>query len=182
MDIWTQCYYRWLPVLEIKNGGNPQIDLFNRIILSSISKLQQDLQTRSYDDQAPAASTAAQSIDTLIQNRPMISSFFPFTRNTTNTNELTDILATSSELLTEGSIFDGLSVNQQGADWNDSLFIFPTAILEVANASHGKNIPEQILEEGMKRREIHIYTRNLESDKFKCNDTVQLVYMLTVDK
>lgn len=26
------------------------------------------------------------------------------------------------------------------------------------------------------------YTRNLESDKFKCNDTVQLVYMLTVDK
>lgn len=105
-----QCYYRWLPVLEVKNGGNPQIDLFNRIILSRISKLQQDLQTRTPD--VYSATTSAQTVDKLIQNMPMISSFFPFTRNTSNTNELTDILATSSELLTEGSIFDGLSVQQ----------------------------------------------------------------------
>lgn len=110
LNIWMQCYYRWLPVLEIKNGGNPQIDLFNRMILSSISKLQQDLQTRSHDESTSAAS----SIDTLIQNRPMINSFFPFTRNTTNTDELTDILTTSSEIL-EDSILDDLSV-QQGQD------------------------------------------------------------------
>lgn len=110
LDIWMQCYYRWLPVLEIPHGGNPQIDLFNRMVLSSISKLQQDLQTRSFEEPAAAAT---QSIDQLIQNRPLISSFFPFTRNTTNTNELTDILATSSELLTDGSIFDGLSVQQE---------------------------------------------------------------------
>lgn len=110
LDIWMQCYYRWLPVLEIKNGGNPQIDLFNRMILSSISKLQQDLQTRTFNDTAKSSSTKSE--DNLIQNMPMISSFFPFTRNTSNTNELTDILATSSELLTEGSIFDGLSVQQ----------------------------------------------------------------------
>lgn len=108
-----QCYYRWLPVLEIKNGGNPQIDLFNRMILNRISKLQQDLQTRTFDDpNTRKQSTATKSDDNLLNTMPMISSFFPFTRNTTNTNELTDILATSSELLTEGSIFDGLSVQQ----------------------------------------------------------------------
>lgn len=113
MDIWTQCYYRWLPVLEIKNGGNPQIDLFNRMILNRISKLQQDLQMRPNDvDTTKTATTATKPDDNLLQTMPMISSFFPFTRNTTNTNELTDILATSSELLTEGSIFDGLSVQQ----------------------------------------------------------------------
>lgn len=109
-----QCYYRWLPVLEIKNGGNPQIDLFNRMILSSISKLQQDLQTRTFDDSKPP-SAPNQSDENLIQNMPLISSFFPFTRNTRDNNDLTDILTISNELLTEGSIFDGLSV-QQGQD------------------------------------------------------------------
>lgn len=110
LEIWMQCYYRWLPVLEIKNGGNPQIDLFNRMILSSISKLQQDLQTRAFDDSNSVKPTSTKSDDNLIQNMPMISSFFPFTRNTTNTNDLTEILASSNELLAEGSIFDGLSV------------------------------------------------------------------------
>lgn len=98
-----------MPVLEIKNGGTPQIDLFNRMILSSISKLKQDLQTQHIDD---SATTSAQSIENLLQNMPSISSFFPFTPNTSNTNQFTDILATSSELLAEGSIFDGLSVQQ----------------------------------------------------------------------
>lgn len=113
MDIWMQCYYRWVPVLEIKNGGNPQIDLFNRMILNRISKLQQDLQTRTIDIDARKPTTTTMSDnDDLLQTMPMISSFFPFTRNTSNSNELTDILATSSELLTEGSIFDGLSVQQ----------------------------------------------------------------------
>lgn len=84
------------------------------MILNRISKLQQDLQTRTFDDPNARKQSTASKIDNdnLLHTMPMISSFFPFTRNTTNTNELTDILATSSELLTEGSIFDGLSVQQ----------------------------------------------------------------------
>lgn len=112
LDIWMQCYYRWLPVLEIKNGGNPQIDLFNRMILSRISKLQQELQTQTFENATPRNSTSTKSNANLLQTMPLISSFFPFTRNTTNTNELTNILANSNELLTEGSIFDGLSMQQ----------------------------------------------------------------------
>lgn len=102
-----QCYYRWMPLLEIKNGGNIQIDLFNRMTLSSISRLQHDLQLRTFDE---PTSAPPQTDENFISNMPLISSFFPFTRNTTNSNELTDILTISNELLTEGSIFDGLSV------------------------------------------------------------------------
>lgn len=114
MEIWMLCYYRWLPVLEIKNGGSPQIDLINRMVLSSISKLQQDLQIRTFDESTTKASaTSNQTEENFIQNMPLISSFFPFTHNTTESNDLTDILTQSNELLTEGSIFDGLSVQQE---------------------------------------------------------------------
>lgn len=113
LDVWTQCYYRWLPVLEIKNGGNPQIDLFNRWLLSSISKLQHALQARDFDDLPTATIKKSNNDDSLNgQNIPLISSFFPFTRNTTESNDLTDILNASTDLLAEGSIFDGLSVTQ----------------------------------------------------------------------
>lgn len=89
------------------------------MILTNISKLQQDLQLRTFDDvpnSTSKTSTSSQSEENLIQGMPLISSFFPFTRNTTDNNDLTDILTQSNELLTEGSIFDGLSV-QQGQYW-----------------------------------------------------------------
>lgn len=107
-----QCYYRWLPILEIKYGGNPQIDLINRMTLSEISKLQQDLQTQSFDDSNKTTASASVQSDDTMKNMPLISSFFPFSHNTADSNELTDILTASNELLTEGSIFDGLSVQQ----------------------------------------------------------------------
>lgn len=110
LDIWTQCYFRWLPVLEIKNGGNPQIDLFNRWILSSISKLQQALQSRDFDD---LPERTKQQPPTATCDGELISSFFPFTRNTTESNDLADLLNASADLLAEGSIFDGLSVTQE---------------------------------------------------------------------
>lgn len=43
---------------------------------------------------------------------PSISSFFPFSGNNTNSNELNDILTLSYDLLTDGSIIDGLSMSQ----------------------------------------------------------------------
>lgn len=112
-----QCHFRWLQILEIKNGGNPQIDLFIRKILSNISKLQQDLHTRDFENSPSnlqtSASSTAQTEDGINQSLPTIGSFFPFTRNTANSNDLTDILTISNDLLTEGSIFDGLSINQE---------------------------------------------------------------------
>lgn len=110
LDVWMQCYYRWLPVLEIKCGGNIQADIFNRMTLSNISKIQQDLQLRTFDDSTMSAGSA---VENLIQNRPSVNSFFPFSQNAIESNELIDVFAASHEMLTEGSIFDGLSVQQE---------------------------------------------------------------------
>lgn len=98
-------------MVEIIRGGNIQADLFNRMTLNSISKLQKDLQLRSFNDSA-AATAAAATDENLMQNMPLVNSFFPFSRNSGDSNELTDLLAMSHEMLTEGSIFDGLSEQQ----------------------------------------------------------------------
>lgn len=112
LDIWTQCYFRWLPFLEIQNGGSIQIDLFNRMLINKISKLQQSLQTGEYDE--PSSPTINSNGENLIGQPllPSVNSFFPFSRNFSESNELIELLTTSSELLTEGSIFDALSISQ----------------------------------------------------------------------
>lgn len=53
LSVWEQCYYRWIPILEIKGGGFPQIDLFHRLLLSNIAKLQRAIDTGDFDDLPP---------------------------------------------------------------------------------------------------------------------------------
>ncbi|XP_060525848.1 myotubularin-related protein 10-B [Cylas formicarius] len=36
LDVWDQCYFRWLSELEIPRGGRPQIDLYSRYLVSEI--------------------------------------------------------------------------------------------------------------------------------------------------
>lgn len=93
--------------MDIQHGGFPQIDLYNRLILSSISKLQQALQSRDFDD-LPGDGGGGMGLLSM----PTVSSFFPFSGDNTNSNELSNILTLSSDLLNDGSIFDGLSMSQ----------------------------------------------------------------------
>jgi myotubularin-related protein 10/11/12 len=126
LEIWQQCYYRWIPCLEIKGGGFPQIDLFNRLLLNNIHKLQKALESGTFNDlPQPQDSTlfknltttstsTSSSNDGAITNStpalPTINSFFPFSNNTSNA-EFTDMLVTSNELIIEGSImFDQSSM------------------------------------------------------------------------
>lgn len=41
LEIWQQCYFRWLPDLEIVHGGPPQIDLGARLIVAEIWALKE---------------------------------------------------------------------------------------------------------------------------------------------
>ncbi|XP_055384826.1 myotubularin-related protein 10-B [Condylostylus longicornis] len=50
LQIWQQCYYRWIPIVEIEHGGYPQIDLLHRLIATNISKLQRALETGEFND------------------------------------------------------------------------------------------------------------------------------------
>lgn len=50
MAVWEQCYHRWLPVLDIRGGGQPQVDLFHRMLLSNIAKMQRCLELQNFDE------------------------------------------------------------------------------------------------------------------------------------
>ncbi|XP_030377965.1 myotubularin-related protein 10-B [Scaptodrosophila lebanonensis] len=50
LAVWDQCYYRWLPVLDIRGGGQPQVDLFHRMLLSNIAKVQRCLDLQSFEE------------------------------------------------------------------------------------------------------------------------------------
>ncbi|XP_017061620.1 myotubularin-related protein 10-B [Drosophila ficusphila] len=50
LQVWDQCYYRWLPVLDIRGGSQPQVDLFHRLLLSNIAKVQRCLEFQNFDD------------------------------------------------------------------------------------------------------------------------------------
>lgn len=156
LAIWEQCYYRWMPIVEIKRGGFPQIELQHRLLLSNVSKLQRCLELQDFEDlpdvyyeltkekkPLSAASTQqthqqipvtpelidgverrrrislppsnASAVMALTQDNvssvlPEISSFFPFSVNTGETQQLHDILSSSNEFLLEGSIMDRLSI------------------------------------------------------------------------
>ncbi|XP_059614071.1 myotubularin-related protein 10-B isoform X2 [Phlebotomus argentipes] len=105
LDIWVQCYYRWLPIVEIPNGGTPQVELFHRVILSNVSKLQQALQTRDFDE-LPQHQNGTERTG---PNLPAVNSFFPFSRTKSDSTELTEILIASNHALVDGSIFDAIS-------------------------------------------------------------------------
>lgn len=40
LSIWRQCYFRWLPLLEIPGGGQAQIDLQHRQLSAEVAALQ----------------------------------------------------------------------------------------------------------------------------------------------
>lgn len=102
-----------MPILEIRNGGFVQIDLYNRMILSNIHKLQRGLETGNVDDIQldPRKDEDAQSEATAnvkFNRVPVVNSFFPFsvTDGDDDNSNLNDILIFSSDVLTEGSVFD----------------------------------------------------------------------------
>ncbi|XP_055600129.1 myotubularin-related protein 10 [Uranotaenia lowii] len=129
IEIWHQCYFRWIPFLEITNGGYPQVDMFNRSVLNSIHKLEKILHSGnlSASNENILLTMRGRSPDFNSSTResrcvdpsevdggvkmPLINSFFPFTSNVTNTEELLDILVTNGEYQPDGSIMDSASIN-----------------------------------------------------------------------
>lgn len=71
LDIWSQCYFRWLPDLEIRNGGKPQIDLCNRFIAAEITMLFQKVHNAEVNG---TYRTKEENMEMLKK----VNSFFPF--------------------------------------------------------------------------------------------------------
>ncbi|KAF6208276.1 hypothetical protein GE061_016730 [Apolygus lucorum] len=83
LSIWQQCYFRHMPVLEIKGGGNPQIDLFARILLS-----QTENENHLGNEMMP------------IESLSSVGSFFPFSpfSASSSTNHPSALLLSSLSL------------------------------------------------------------------------------------
>lgn len=122
-------------MLEIKNGGFPQVDLFNRMLVNNIHRLQRFVSEQFTNFNHNRMSTNSMSMfnnshsmdtsDTETANSQnesqvvqiQINSFFPFTSNTGNNAELSDILTTNGGLLADGSIcYDTASLAYQYTD------------------------------------------------------------------
>lgn len=120
MGVWQQCYHRWIPLFEIKNGGFPHIDLFNRLLLSNIHKLQKTLETGcdpygdgDEDDDENTIDVIGEKIERRHKLPPRneidfqdVNSFFPFSSNENNSDQLNEILISSNDVLMDGSIME----------------------------------------------------------------------------
>lgn len=106
LEIWSQCYFRWTPMLEIVSGGFPQIDLFNRLVVNNVHSIQKALIERPLSIKPQFDPMQEQSNE----SQYSVNSFFPFTSTTGNSSELSDILVVNGSLLGEGSIYDTTSL------------------------------------------------------------------------
>ncbi|XP_053664363.1 myotubularin-related protein 10-B [Anopheles marshallii] len=122
IELWQQCYFRWMPHLEIKYGGIAQCDLLNRLLLGKIYKLRQDLgQLVTSDPSNEQVEDLEQILSTMIvQTRDpdvasdaslAISSFFPFS-SIVPTAQCTELLIASNDInFSHDSMYDTSSLN-----------------------------------------------------------------------
>lgn len=79
LEFWSQSYFRWIPPLEINNGGKNHTELFTRVLQSGISQLK--INTKEI------CNSSFNTISTcMVQTK--IDSFYPFGyKKNSNTNE-----------------------------------------------------------------------------------------------
>ncbi|XP_011068185.1 PREDICTED: myotubularin-related protein 12 isoform X3 [Acromyrmex echinatior] len=97
LELWTQCYFRWIPTLEIRNGGQRHIELYIRL-------LQNDINQHGINE------SCVSSIDKVgtCSLHTNIDSFYPFSNNRSG-NTVSAPIMNSSILLSE-SLLDAQSV------------------------------------------------------------------------
>ncbi|CAH0558932.1 unnamed protein product [Brassicogethes aeneus] len=98
LEIWSQCYFRWLPELEIKNGGRPVLDLYNRILVNEILNLRHG--------QADANGRYLKNIDEQMDLLKKVNSFFPFSHNLFGQTSASSNIFLSSDVLDTQSVFN----------------------------------------------------------------------------
>ena len=132
IEIWTQCYFRWLPLLSIKTGGLPQVEIINRQLMKDIKSLLYVVQEFSKNNvengvnssnnnnnknctklsrlklneitEGESSNNKVDIVSHLFSRREIIDNFFPFSVD--STTSIVNALANSSNL----SEFDSQSV------------------------------------------------------------------------
>lgn len=99
LEFWSQCYFRWIPLLEIPAGGKPQIDLQNRLTKTEVQNLQTIISLGNY-------SAEINGVDDL-DERSKIGSFYPFSNTT---NRIYGTLTLNSNYLKDDALLETQSI------------------------------------------------------------------------
>lgn len=108
LELWTQCYFRWIPTLEIHNGGQRHIELYIRLLQNDVNQL-----GINENRVSPIDKVGIYSLHT------NIDSFYPFSNNRSG-NTVSAPIMNSSILLSE-SLLDAQSLIT-ATDWQDAIF------------------------------------------------------------
>ncbi|KAJ8960603.1 hypothetical protein NQ318_013894 [Aromia moschata] len=92
LEVWTQCYFRWLPDLEIRNGGRPQVDLYSRYLVSEILQRQQGA--------GELNGRLSRNKEEYVELIRKVNGFFPFSHNAgrVDTDPINNVLLTGDTL------------------------------------------------------------------------------------
>ncbi|XP_017786863.1 PREDICTED: myotubularin-related protein 10-B-like, partial [Nicrophorus vespilloides] len=101
LDVWRQCYFRWIPDLEIRNGGRPQIDICNRFLSEELELLRHKLATSNFNG------AINKTKEEKLQILRRVNSFYPFSHNCASADQqLNNQLLLSSDALETQSIYN----------------------------------------------------------------------------
>lgn len=104
LELWSQCYFRWIPLLEVPFGGKPQIDILNRITKAEVQTLQRIISMGDY------SSNVNGQYDILLDERHKLGSFYPFGNNTNYMSALQGTLTLNSNFLKDDGMLDSQSI------------------------------------------------------------------------
>ncbi|XP_039291181.1 myotubularin-related protein 10-B [Nilaparvata lugens] len=94
LQLWSQCYFRFIPLLEIVGGGNPQIDLSSRLLLSQIDTIEETSEAAGGVGGGGVGPPPQAPLESLSK----IGSFFPFSRRSDGGHVSAALLVSSLSL------------------------------------------------------------------------------------
>jgi myotubularin-related protein 10/11/12 len=97
LEIWSQCYFRWIPHLVINNGGRNQIEMYARLLQNDVAQLQMDISGGGGTSSSPVDKISTY----LLQMN--INSFYPFS-NKKSGNTVSTPIINSSFIMSESMI------------------------------------------------------------------------------
>ncbi|XP_071447286.1 myotubularin-related protein 10-B [Hetaerina americana] len=119
LDLWKQCYFRWLPVLEVIGGGQPQVNFQTHILVEEITHLQQKLGAMQKGVMLPSPSfdlfnelpfsCDRSRLKTYLKSNP--NSFFPFSRGRP-ADQCQEAISNSIELMLQNCFLDDMFDSQ----------------------------------------------------------------------
>uniref|UniRef100_A0A1B6FET7 Myotubularin phosphatase domain-containing protein n=1 Tax=Cuerna arida TaxID=1464854 RepID=A0A1B6FET7_9HEMI len=105
LQVWSQCYFRFIPSMEIVGGGKPQVDLSCRLLVSQIDQLEREMQYSPPPQAGPPPLAQQPAV-------ARVGSFFPFSRRADSGPVAAALLVSSLSLNTSFQSAEGMLDSQ----------------------------------------------------------------------